>query len=215
MLRPSIFISATYATGVLAQAGALAHALVEGAQLLLGVGVVEAEHRHLVLDGRKAVGDAAADALGRRIGGDELGMVGLERFEFVQQAVERLVRDLGRGVDVVLLFVVADGGAKFADAGGGFHGALRLERDLAIAREDVVGKRQQRVALGARRKRVQRLLGAVGELLGAAERVVDRRVLLQAAQQLRPLLGRDGARRDDLADDARRRRRRSTAGAGG
>src|SRR6476660_9366159 len=74
----------------------------------------------------------------------------------------------------------------------------------AIAREDVVGKRQERVAFRAGRKRVQRLLGAIGKLFGPAEGVVDRRVLLQAAQQLRPLIGRNGSRRDDLADDARR-----------
>src|SRR6185295_13751489 len=74
---------------------------------------------------------------------------------------------------------------------------------LTIAREDVVGKRQERVAFRAGRKCVQRLLGAVGKFFGPAEGVVDRRVLLEAAQQLRPLVGRDGARRDDLADDAR------------
>ena len=54
MLRPSIFSSATYADRRVAEAGALADALVERAQLVLVVGVVEAEHRHEVLDGREA-----------------------------------------------------------------------------------------------------------------------------------------------------------------
>ena len=58
-----------------AQAGALAHALVEGAQLVVAVDVVEAEHRHGVLDGLEAVDGPAGHALGRRIGGDELRMI--------------------------------------------------------------------------------------------------------------------------------------------
>ena len=49
MLRPSILSSATYA-GDCSIDEALAHALVEGAQLLFVVGVVEAEHRLEVLD---------------------------------------------------------------------------------------------------------------------------------------------------------------------
>ena len=67
MLRPSIFSSATYATAPSPRPAALAHALVERAQLLFVVGVVEAEHRREVLDGRKAVGRPAGDALRRRI----------------------------------------------------------------------------------------------------------------------------------------------------
>ena len=85
MLRPSIFSSATYATGVVADARALADTLVEGAQLLFVVGVVEAEHRHEVLDGREPFDRPAGDALRRRIGGDEVGMLGLEPLELVQQ----------------------------------------------------------------------------------------------------------------------------------
>ena len=53
----------------------LTHALVERAQLVLGVGVVEAEHRHEVLDGREAFDRPAADALGRGIGRDEIGVL--------------------------------------------------------------------------------------------------------------------------------------------
>ena len=116
MLRPSIFSSATYGTARVAEPGALPDALVERAQLLVVVRVVEAEHRDDVLDGREAVGGLAGDALGRRIGGDEIGILGLEPLELVQQPVELLVRDLRRAVDVVALLVVADLLAELTDA---------------------------------------------------------------------------------------------------
>ena len=64
----------------------------------------------------EAFGDAAADALGRRVGGDEIGMLGFELLELVQQPIELLVRNLGLVVDVVALFVVPDGLAKCRDA---------------------------------------------------------------------------------------------------
>ena len=69
-----------------------------------------------MLDGREALRRAAGDALGRRIGGDEIGMLGLERLELVQKPIEFFVGDLRIVVDVVALFVVADESAKFGDA---------------------------------------------------------------------------------------------------
>jgi hypothetical protein len=57
----------------LVSARALAHALVEGPQLGLGVRVVEAEHRARVLDGGEALGDAPAHALRGRVGDDQSG----------------------------------------------------------------------------------------------------------------------------------------------
>ena len=97
-----------------AEARALSHALVERAQLVLVVGVVEAEHRLQVLDGREPFDRAAGDALRRRVGRDEIRMLRLERLELVQQRVERLVGDLRIVVDVVALFVVADLVAELA-----------------------------------------------------------------------------------------------------
>ena len=91
-------------------------ALVEGAQLLLVVRVVEAEHRHEVLDRREALDRPPADALRRRIGGDEIRMLRLEPLELVQQPIELLVGDLGIVVDVVALFVMPDGIAQLARA---------------------------------------------------------------------------------------------------
>ena len=93
---------------MVAEAGALADALVERAQFVFVVGVVEAEHRHEVLDRLESFDRPAGDALRRRIGGDEVGMLCLEAFELVQQRVELLVGDLGSVVDVVALFVMAD-----------------------------------------------------------------------------------------------------------
>ncbi len=95
---------------------ALPHPLVERAELLDVVGVVEAEHRDEVVDLVEAVDRAAGDALRRRIGGDQLGMIRFEPLELVQQRVELLVRDLGVVVDVVALFVVPNQIAEFAQA---------------------------------------------------------------------------------------------------
>ena len=140
MLRPSIFSSATYATGAVAECRALAHALVEGAQLLVVVGVVEAEHRREVLDGREAVDRPPGDALRRRIGRDEIGMLGLELLELVQQPIELLVGDLRIVVDVVALFVMADRVAKLADA----LRAMKLTATLNRSSSDAVYRSRDR-----------------------------------------------------------------------
>src|SRR6185295_17104821 len=62
-------------------------------------------------------------------------------------------------------------------------------------------QRQQRIALRAWREGVERLLGALGELDGSAEGVLDRPVFLEQAQEFVPLLIGRGARADDVADD--------------
>ena len=51
---------------------------------------------------------AAGDALGRRIGGDEIRMIGFELLELVEEGVELFVRDFRIVVDVVALFVMPD-----------------------------------------------------------------------------------------------------------
>ena len=131
-----------------ARARALAHALVERPQLLVVVGVVEAEHRREVLDGLEALDRTAGHALRRRIGGDEIGMLGLEPLELVQQPIELLVGDLRVVVDVVALFVMPDRVTQLADA---LFGRLSCGRST-VARQDVVGQREQGVALRARRE---------------------------------------------------------------
>jgi hypothetical protein len=61
-----------------------------------------------VLDGLEPLDRPAGHALRGRVGRDEIGMLGLEPLELVQQRVELGVRDLGGVQDVVALFVVAD-----------------------------------------------------------------------------------------------------------
>ena len=63
-------------------------------------------------------------------------------------------------------------------------GSTAPDRRLAVAREDVVGKREQRVALAAVRERIQAALGALGVLDRALEGALGRAVLLQQPQQL-------------------------------
>ncbi len=101
-----------------AEAGSLADALVERLQLVVAVGVVETEHRRDVLDRREAFNGTTGHTLGRRVGRDEIRMLGLETFQLVEQAVELFVGDVGVAVDVVALFVVADQVAELVDAPG-------------------------------------------------------------------------------------------------
>ena len=63
---------------------------------------------------REAFGRPAADALGRRIDRDEIGMIALEVLQLAQQRVELGVGDLRGRIDVVALFVMADLLAEFA-----------------------------------------------------------------------------------------------------
>ncbi len=46
--------------------------------------VIKAQHRHCMLDGFKSLGHGAADALGGRIRGDELGMSRFQGFELTE-----------------------------------------------------------------------------------------------------------------------------------
>ena len=94
----------------------LAHALVEGAQLLSSVGVVEAEHRGAVGHRGEPFDRAPADALGRRIRRHQVGMRLLECAELPHERVERGIGDLRIVVDVVPLLVVPDLVAKREDA---------------------------------------------------------------------------------------------------
>ena len=110
MLRPSIF----------------------DAGVVLVVSVVEAEHLRHVLDGLEPFDGPTGNALRRRIGRDEIRILRFERFQLVEKTIELLVGDLGRVVDVVALFVVADLVAKLLYALERLHllncrGGWRLE----------------------------------------------------------------------------------------
>ena len=79
-----------------------------GAQLLLAAGVGEREHRLEVLDLPEAVERRRADPLGRRVGGAQLGVLGLDRAQLVEQLVVGVVADLGFVEDVVEAVVVLE-----------------------------------------------------------------------------------------------------------
>ena len=165
---------------LVAEAGAAADPLVECPRARLVVGVVEAEHRREVLDRLESFDRPAGDALGRRVGRDEIGMLRLEPLELVQQPIELLVGDLRVVVDVVALFVVADVVAKLSDAGEGIRSLARFAardsplrprtialRNYSIPCEHVIRQRHQGVALAARGKRGKTALGAIRIFHGA------------------------------------------------
>ncbi len=86
-----------------------------GAEVRLVVGVVEREHGAGVGEFGEAVFGLAADALGRGVGGDEVGVGGLEEFEAVHEGVVLGVGQLGGVKDVVEVLMVAEVGAEGFD----------------------------------------------------------------------------------------------------
>ena len=83
----------------------VADARLPGAQLLLVAGVAEREHLLGVLDLLEAVERRRADPLGRRVGRAQLGVLGLDRAQLVEQRVVVVVADLGFVEDVVEVVV--------------------------------------------------------------------------------------------------------------
>ena len=100
------------------RAGQLAAAGVPGGQLLGGVGVVQREHGPRVRDLAEALGGLAADALGGRVGGEQLGVRGFELLQLVHQRVVGGVGDLRRVENVIQMLVAAQFGAEFGGALG-------------------------------------------------------------------------------------------------
>ncbi len=83
-------------------------ALLELAQLVGRVGVVEAEHGHAVAEARELLGGALAHALGRAVGGHQVGEGRLDLAQLALERVVLLVGDLGSVEDVVEPLVAAD-----------------------------------------------------------------------------------------------------------
>jgi len=69
-----------------------------------------------VPDAREPFAHPAADALRRRVGRDELGMLLLQLLELAHQVVELRIADLGLVLDVVQLFVMTDEPSELGDA---------------------------------------------------------------------------------------------------
>ena len=113
-------------------AGELADAAVPVGELFGGVGVVEREHGAGVADLFEAFGGLAADALGGRVGGEQLGVRGFDALELVHEDVVLGVRDFGGVEDVIEMLMAAEVGAELVGAHGsalvGWSG--RLSPDL-------------------------------------------------------------------------------------
>ncbi len=97
----------------------VAHPLDPRAQLGLGAGVAEGEHRLEVGDLLQAPHGLGADALGGRVGAEQLGVRGLQRPELLEQRVILVVPDDGVVERVVAVGVVLDLAAQSGDALGG------------------------------------------------------------------------------------------------
>src|SRR5438094_9977633 len=80
--------------------------------------------------------------------------------------------------------------------------SLAQPEALSITRQDVIGQREQRVALGAWRKRVEWPLGDLGELRRAPVRGVARSGMFEDSRQVGPRPGVHRGVADDCADDA-------------
>jgi hypothetical protein len=92
----------------------------------VGEGVAEAQHRHVVAHGRETALDRRTDALGRRIGRDELGV---RRLQLVQLPEEQVVLPIGHRrcvEDVVPVVGILEQGPKLRGAGGRIRDGHRL-----------------------------------------------------------------------------------------
>ena len=90
--------------------------LIPAPQIVDVEGVVQRHHRDRVSDRRERLVDAAADPLGDRVRGDQLGIGLLERNEFVVEPIPFGIGDLGCVEFVVLLGVVVESRPQFVDA---------------------------------------------------------------------------------------------------
>ena len=72
-----------------------------------------------------AASDAASDAAGGRILGDEIRVLGLEPLELLHQGVEFGVRDLRVVQDVIALFVITDEQAELGNPVSRRHARYR------------------------------------------------------------------------------------------
>ena len=135
-------------------------------ELLAGERVVEREHRLEVGDLRERRRDPRrAGTPGGRVGGDEIGVLGLEVAQLAHEIVVLGVADLGIVGAVVPLVVVADGLAQLRDPLGhllGRHPRKLLsagDTDAAAVGSGAGGEAGGR-ALGRRRVRPSRTPGA-------------------------------------------------------
>ena len=90
--------------------------LVEVAEVLVVVGVVEAEHRHRMPPGDEFGQGFGPDPLAGRVGGDEVGELALDRDQFPVQGIVGLVADLRCRLHVVEAIVAMQLLTEFLEA---------------------------------------------------------------------------------------------------
>ncbi|MCY1518671.1 hypothetical protein D9M68_533940 [compost metagenome] len=101
------------------QAQSASNAAIEGTQVLLLEGVAQAEHGHLMAHLAERAEGLAAYPLGRRVGGHQLRMLGLQGLQLAEQAVVLGVGHAGLVQHVVAVVVRIQLGTQFEDAFGG------------------------------------------------------------------------------------------------
>ncbi len=101
----------------------VAHPLDPCLQVISRVGIGQREHRLGVADLLELGHRLWRHALRGRVGGDQLGMLFLERFQLVEQRVVPVVTDLGIVEDVVAVAVVIDRPSELGGARGRVGGA--------------------------------------------------------------------------------------------
>ena len=106
----------------------VAHPLDPCPEVVRRVGVRQRQHRLGVADLLELTDRLRRHALGRRVGRDQLGMIGLEGLELVEQRVVDVVADLGIVEHVIAVAVVLDlapqlGGALLRVGGFGLAGS--------------------------------------------------------------------------------------------
>jgi hypothetical protein len=102
---------------------------IELAHVAFFEGVAEAEHRHFVAHLGERRQRRAADALGRRVAGDQLGMGGFKGLEFMEQTIVFDVRNARLVQHVVTVVVLIQLSAQLENAGfGGGHGCSLIKQ---------------------------------------------------------------------------------------
>ena len=99
-----------------------AYAAVEVQQVLLLEGVAEAEHGDLMAHFAERRGRRAADPLGRRVGRQQLRVLGLQRLQLAEQAIVFGVGNARFVEHVVTVIVGVQFGSQLRDAFGGSLG---------------------------------------------------------------------------------------------
>ena len=111
-------------------------------------GVVEREHRHAMLDGLEGVDWRARHALGRAVGRDEVGVLGLQGLELAQEGVVLGVGDLRPRLDVIEIVVVVDPLAQLGEPLGGVGARHDVQDNRALVRRERSGLRRRGAAAG-------------------------------------------------------------------